>query len=233
MILRNKRILILGSSQGIGKATWDRLKEEKAWVIAGDLAPSKGAWKVDASNPASIRSFVYRASQDLSKIDGLVYVAGVQRASSITDISEQDISDMLSVNLLGAIHFIREAVPYLAEDASVVVVASIAGLVGGGPGLAAYAATKGAAIALTKALATELAPIRVNVVCPGWTNTRFNTPVLDYAKNNNIPLDPSDTLLGRQAHPEEIAGPIVFLLSRDASYMTGHCLIVDGGLTLR
>ncbi len=124
--------------------------------------------------------------------------------------------------------------PHLREHGgSIVLTSSIAGL-RGGPGMTAYSASKGAIIGFAKALASELAPhgIRVNTVCPGWIDTPFNKPAIDFmggrseqesAVRHVVPL-------GRQGTPEEVAGGVVYLASDASSYMTGQNLVIDGGV---
>lgn len=112
-------------------------------------------------------------------------------------------------------------------------VASIAGLKGG-PGMTAYSASKGAIIAFTKALAAELGPegIRVNSVCPGWIDTPFNQPAIDFmgGREKQEHIVTQTVPMGRQGIPDEIAPGIAYLASDASSYMTGQTLVIDGGL---
>jgi dihydroanticapsin dehydrogenase len=110
---------------------------------------------------------------------------------------------------------------------------SIAGLKGG-PGMTAYSASKGAVVAFTKALAAELAPdnIRVNCVCPGWIDTPFNQPAIEFmgGREEQEEMVQQTVPLQRQGIPEEIAPGILYLASDASSYMTGKELVIDGGL---
>jgi len=110
---------------------------------------------------------------------------------------------------------------------------SIAGLKGG-PGMTAYSASKGAVVAFTKALAAELAPdnIRVNCVCPGWIDTPFNQPAIEFmgGREEQEEMVQQTVPLQRQGIPAEIAPGILYLASDASSYMTGKELVIDGGL---
>jgi NAD(P)-dependent dehydrogenase (short-subunit alcohol dehydrogenase family) len=104
----------------------------------------------------------------------------------------------------------------------------------GGPGLVAYSASKGAVIAFTTALALELAPdnIRVNAICPGWVDTAFNQPAIDFMGGANAQQQKIASLvpLGRQASPQEIAPLFVYLASDESAYVTAQSFGIDGGV---
>jgi len=139
------------------------------------------------------------------------------------------------VNVRGAFLVVRAVLPGMIQRrrGTIVLTASTSGLVGE-PGLAAYDASKAALVNLTRQLAAEYSPlgIRVNCVCPGRINTGFNDPVL--ASQSDAAVDAmvqSAVPMRRQGKAEEIAAAVAFLASGDASYVTGHALVVDGGLT--
>jgi dihydroanticapsin dehydrogenase len=129
----------------------------------------------------------------------------------------------------------KYGLPFLVQRGGGVIVnvASLAGLKGG-PGMTAYSASKGAIIAFTKALAAELAPanIRVNAMCPGWIDTPFNQPAIDFMGGREVQDRVVEQIvpLGRQGVPEEIATGMLFLASDASSYMTGQALVIDGGV---
>jgi NAD(P)-dependent dehydrogenase (short-subunit alcohol dehydrogenase family) len=104
----------------------------------------------------------------------------------------------------------------------------------GGPGLTAYSASKGAIVGFTKAVAAELAPegIRVNCVCPGWIDTPFNQPAIDFmgGRQDQERVIKQIVPMGRQGTPEEIAPIVVYLASDGSTYTTGQALVVDGGV---
>jgi dihydroanticapsin dehydrogenase len=128
----------------------------------------------------------------------------------------------------------KYGVPYLRErgGGSIVNVSSLAGLKGG-PGMTAYSASKGAIIAFTRALAEELAPdnIRANSVCPGWIDTPFNEPAIEFmgGRAQQEEMVQQTVPLKRQGRPEEIAPGILYLASDASSYVTGQELVIDGG----
>ncbi|HZY56846.1 MAG TPA: SDR family oxidoreductase, partial [Rubrobacteraceae bacterium] len=129
----------------------------------------------------------------------------------------------------------KYGVPYLRErgSGSIVNIASLAGLKGG-PGMSAYSASKGAIIAFTRALAMELAPdnIRVNCVCPGWIDTPFNQPAIEFmgGREEQEKMVQQMVPLQRQGIPEEIAPGILYLASDASSYMTGQARVIAGGV---
>jgi NAD(P)-dependent dehydrogenase (short-subunit alcohol dehydrogenase family) len=172
----------------------------------------------------------------LGRLDVLVNNAGIHFARAIDEYTDAEIDRILSVNLKGALHAIRAAVPALRQSrGSIVSVSSMTGLVGQDRG-AVYVATKGALISLTKALALELAAdgIRVNCVCPAGVDTPL---MREWAAT--LP-DPEAVLRGqaamhltnRLATPDEIAEAIAFLASDAAAFITGVALPIEGGATL-
>ena len=162
-------------------------------------------------------------------LDGLVNNAGIIHVTSIEDESVDAWNGLLAVNLTGALLGVQACLPLLrrSEAASIVNVASIFGMIGA-PGYAAYCASKGALVALTKVAALELAPekIRANVLVPGGVSTAMN----EHEKEGGVI---PDTPLRRRAHVSEISAAVAFLLSSDASFVTGTELVVDGGYLSR
>ena len=181
--------------------------------------------------------------QQFGKLDTLVSNAAMRNYSAIADAQPEEWRALLEVNLLGAANYCRAALPALraaapqqAGGASIVLVSSCYGVMGR-KGMGLYDASKAALLALTRTLAHEEAPhgIRANAVCPGSTLTDFhlNNAV---AKSLDIELlktqRHSTSLLARWAEPVEIAHPILWLASSEASFMTGATLMVDGGLSV-
>ena len=163
------------------------------------------------------------------QLDGLVNNAGIIHVTPVADETVEAWNGLLAVNVTGALLGMQACLPLLRRSgyASVVNVASIFGVVGA-PGYAAYCASKGALLALSKVAALELAPekIRVNTVVPGGVSTPMNE---NEKEGGVIP----DTPLGRRAHVSEISSAVAFLLSSDASFVTGTELVVDGGYLSR
>src|SRR5262249_24586 len=168
----------------------------------------------------------------------LVNNSSMRNYSAIGDAKPEDWQAMASVNLVGTSNYCRAALPTLrkTEGASIVNVSS-AYAVAGRRGMGLYDATKAGMLAMTRTLACEEAVygIRVNAVCPGSTLTNFHTTPAQAAGNTVEPPKterPTPSLLARWAAPEEIAWPIIWLASDEASFITGATLMVDGGLSV-
>ena len=231
--LKGRRIIITGAASGIGRSTaqlfaregaavglLDRDKE-KLLVAAEEIGGS--AFPVDITDEEAVASAIKEAAATLSGIDGVVNAAGVMFRGHAVDVSTQDWRKVIDINLTGTYNVIRSCIPWLLEEtsATVVTIASAAGLLPNSPGYTAYAASKGGVIALTKALAAELAPkVRANTVCPGMVDT-----AMAEGHRGNV----GNYALNRLADPVEIARAILFLTSPESSYVTGAALATDGG----
>jgi NAD(P)-dependent dehydrogenase (short-subunit alcohol dehydrogenase family) len=249
--LGGKVVLVTGAARGIGRATAERAAAQGADVGLLDRDAAEAALaartireaggrampiEADVSNAAAVGAGVDACVRAFGRLDVLVNNAGIHFARAIDEYTDEEIDRILSVNLKGALHAIRAAVPHLrASKGNIVSVSSMTGLVGQDRG-AVYVATKGALISLTKALALELAVdgIRVNCVCPAGVDTPL---MREWAAT--LP-DPDATLrsqaamhlTNRLATSEEIAAAITFLASPAASFITGVALPVEGGATL-
>jgi NAD(P)-dependent dehydrogenase (short-subunit alcohol dehydrogenase family) len=185
---------------------------------------------------ADARRMVAETVRRLGRLDAVFHSAGLGSTGSILEVEEDEWDRVMAVNVKGVYLVSRAAAEVMAEGGSIVTVSSLAGLVGG-PRMAAYNASKGAVVLLTKNMAIDLAPrgIRVNCVCPGTTRTPLVNALLEQRARNKEPLEdmlnPARYPLGRFAEPEEIAWTVVFLASDLASYITGAVLPVDGGFT--
>jgi NAD(P)-dependent dehydrogenase (short-subunit alcohol dehydrogenase family) len=226
-------IVITGAASGIGKATALLFAAEGARVALLDrdatgLAETTQrtgghSFQADVANEESVASAVEQAALALGGIDGLVNVAGIMRTGPMDTLSTAVWRQVLEVNFTGTFLVSQACLPWLrkAQGASIVNIASAAGLLPNAPGLTAYAASKGGVVNLTRAMAAELAPaIRVNCVCPGMVDT----PMAD-----GLHANVGNYALKRLADPEEIARVILFLTSSDGSYVTGAALAADGG----
>ncbi len=243
--------VVTGAASGIGRATAELLAREGHTVLAVDIDTARlGSLGrdfpdtirpavVDVADWANVERFASEALNTVGTPRFLVCAAGINPpAATIGGIDEAFWDRVVDVNLKGMFAACRAFLPAMAEQrgGSVVNLASVSGLVGWG-GSSVYCATKGAAIALTRALATEYAPnnIRVNCVCPG----SIRTPMV----LNNLATfpDAADRLartaaqhpLGRVGEAAEVAQTIRYLLSDAASFVTGVALPIDGGLTAR
>jgi dihydroanticapsin dehydrogenase len=250
MQLAGKSAVITGAATGIGRATALLFAREGAAVVVGDIneagarltvadieASGGKAWffPCDVTRAEDVQAFLGNAARAMGGIDIIVNNAGAQRSGRVTEFSAEDWDLLMDINPRSCFLGAKYGVPYLVERGGGVIinVASLAGLKGG-PGMTAYSASKGAIIAFTKALAAELAPanIRVNAMCPGWIDTPFNQPAIDFMGGRDVQDRVVEQIvpLGRQGVPEEIATGMLFLASDASSYMTGQSLVIDGGV---
>ncbi|WP_176595490.1 MULTISPECIES: glucose 1-dehydrogenase [Sphingobium] len=255
MDLSGKIAIVTGGGTGIGRATSLKLAARGAHVAVNyrvsrdeaedtasecrQLGVRAAAIAADVGSDEDCRLLVAAAKEELGGyVDILVNNAAATKFvphAQLDGLSGEDFADIFRTNVTGAYQMIRAAAPGMraAGGGSVVNVASIAGLFGGGT-CSAYAASKGALINLTKTLARALAPdIRINVVCPGFVATRWFEERLsaeDYAAT--LREVASAMPLGRAATPEDIAGGIAYFCSPDAATITGETLIMDAGAHL-
>ena len=230
--MQNKRLLITGGTSGIGAATTRMALERGARVHVLDLAPTTAGHPrltstcVDISDLASVRAATEKAADALGGLDGLANIAGISvRAGKLGDTDFGIWRRILEINLMGALHVAECALPALREGLGASIVNVASGLaVRPFPGTSAYAASKSALITLSKVWAMELGPaVRVNAVCPG----PIDTPMLSVRGERK--LDPDLYALRRLGQADEIARTILFLLSDEASYITGTTVTADGG----
>jgi len=230
--LDGRRIVITGAASGIGRATAERFLAEGASVALLDrngqalTAAFEGrgrCFAVDISDEEAVAQVIEQAARDMGGIDGVVNAAGIMGKGSILEVPADKFRQQIEVNLVGTYIVSRNCLRWMMDESSATIVniASAAGLLPNAPGLTAYAASKGAVINLTRCMAAELAPrVRVNSVCPGMVDT----PMADGYRGNV-----SNYALKRLADPSEIAAAILFLTSTESSYVTGTALAVDGG----
>ena len=232
MKLAGKIAIVTGAGSGIGKATVERFRSEGATVIGADL---KGAdVDCDAGDDAAVKALVDRAIADHGRLDIVFANAGI--SGGLASIFEQSVDDwnaILRVNLIGPFLAIKHAAPVMTSGGSIICTASVAGLRSGAGG-PAYSASKAGVISLVRSAAQQLAGsgIRVNAICPGLIETGMTEFVFERAREKGQAdklghLNP----LKRGGEPAEIANAALFLASDDASYVNGHALVVDGGLS--
>lgn len=231
--------MVTGGLSGIGHAIAKRMVSEGACVIVADIMSDAESlsnqelapFHVDVSDPESVETLVDAVVQLHGRIDCVVNSAGIAKEIPFLDTPLATFDQMVAINLRGTF-VVGQATARAMRDhgvgGSIVNVASISGIVGNA-GRTAYGASKGGVITLTRVMSVDLAPynIRVNAIAPGPVETPLVTELHKDARRgqwtNLVPMQ-------RYARPEEIAGTAVFLCSDDASYVTGHVLIADGGL---
>jgi NAD(P)-dependent dehydrogenase (short-subunit alcohol dehydrogenase family) len=223
--------LVTGGSSGIGRALVERLRSEGAVAVVADVT---GSPPTDVSDAESVRACVERVLANHGRLDAVFSNAGVLVAESIEAMDEATFDLVVAVNLRGAFLVAKYSIPHLrATRGCMVFTGSTSSLVGA-RGQGAYCATKAGILGLARVLADELAGdgVRVNVVCPGWVDTAFNDPVWTYggAREEIERQLLAGVPMHRQARPEEIVGPMLFLASEEASYITGEVIVIDGGL---
>jgi 3-oxoacyl-[acyl-carrier protein] reductase len=230
--LNGQCALITGAASGIGLAAAAALSAAGAMVIGLDLNDTTRGLEVlkaDVTSEDDIARAVGLAAAKLGGLDIVVNSAGIALDAPLNALAVADLDRMYAVNLRGPLLVVRACLPHLRSGARVINIASELAYVGRA-GASAYCATKGGVVSLTRALARELAPrVLVNAIAPGPTDT----PFLQFA---SLPLQLQQmelsNPLGRIGRPEEIAAAIVFLASPRASFITGHCLNVDGGAAM-
>ncbi|GAA4839405.1 glucose 1-dehydrogenase [Actinomycetospora corticicola] len=244
-----RRVVVTGGGSGIGRAVVEQLADDGARVATLDLrapAPSPVLpdgvvlpLTCDVADEHAVEAAVEQAAAWMGGVDRLVTCAGVTDGSPTDEMSLGTWRRLLDVNLTGTFLAVRACLPHLLreEAAAVVTVASVGGLVAAGRS-AAYDATKGGVVALSRSLAAEYADrgLRVNCVCPGLVATDLAAnSAADPAGLSSVPRTAIagrvTPLLRRPGSPGEIAAMVAFLLSDRAAFTTGASIAVDGGYT--
>ncbi len=249
MRLKQKVAIITGARSGIGLATARRFSAEGAKVILADVRDAQQqateitegggeavSVQVDVSDGSQVNNVVEKTIAAYGRLDVLVNNAGIELAKKVTDTSEAEWDRLMDVNLKGVFLCSKAAIPVMRRQGGGVIVnvASELGLVGGSE-IAAYCASKGGVVQLTKAMAIDHVSdgVRVNCVCPGPVATPLLEAIIEASSNPEQERRSivEKTLLKRVGRPEEIANVILLLASEESSYMTGSIVVVDGGLT--
>jgi NAD(P)-dependent dehydrogenase (short-subunit alcohol dehydrogenase family) len=241
-----RSVFVSGAASGIGRATAERFGREGGRVACADVN-AKGAEETaatiraaggdafavpcDVTSPGAVVEAIAETVRRQGGLHVLANVAGIGFFRRTTETTLEEWSRMIAVNLTGQFLTCKEAIPHILKTKGAIInTASVAGLKSH-PYSAAYCASKGGVVQLTRALAVEYGrkDVRINCVCPGGVETpligQFTLPegVSQAALGRIMPL-------GRMGKPEEVAGTIAFLASDDASYVNGATIVVDGGM---
>lgn len=223
-------VIVTGAAQGIGRATADRLARDGWTVVRTDRQAGEGIVVCDVTDPAAVEATVADVVAAHGRLDALVNAAGAGWRTDFLSATDELWDRTFEVNLMGTVRMCRAAIPHLrASDhplRGIVNFTSQAAKTGGLVIGAPYSAAKAAVLCLTKSLAGEFGPdgIRVNAVAPGIVDTPFLDGVPGMRdRGPSLPLR-------RIGDPEDVAGVVAFLLSRDAAYLAGEIVDVNGGL---
>jgi NAD(P)-dependent dehydrogenase (short-subunit alcohol dehydrogenase family) len=251
MRLEDRVAIVTGAARGIGKGIAAEFVKEGAAVVLADIDDETAketelelstvggtvhVIRCDVGQEAEIQELFEETASSFGSLDILVNNAAVGVYMSVVDATAEDFDRAVAVNLRGVFLCMKHAVPLLRDgrNPSIVNIASVHSVQNVG-GTAPYAATKGGVAALTRAAAVDLAPdgIRVNAICPGWTDTPLIRRIFDESGDPEGMRRSVERrqLLGRLGTPQEIGRAAVFLASEDASYVTGSLLFVDSGMT--
>jgi 3-oxoacyl-[acyl-carrier protein] reductase len=242
--LKNKVVLVTGGGRDIGRACAERLAQEGAKVVVTYFGSAAGAKqgvgaitaaggtavaiKADMTKAADAQAAVDRTVAEFGRIDALVHVAGgIIARKTLAEMDEAFFREVIDVNLTSLFNATKAAAAAMDEGGAIVTFASQAGRDGGGPGAIAYGTAKGAVMTYTRAMAKELGPkIRVNSVCPGMISTTFHDTFTKPEVREKVA---AATPLKREGQSAEVANLVAFLVSDEASFITGANYDVNGG----
>lgn len=243
--MERKTAFISGASRGIGEAIAKTLSKEydviinyasseesaKAVLASLDASGRHMAIRCDVSDDAQVKDMMETIVKEYGHLDVLVNNAGITKDNLLLRMSEEEFDDVIRINLKGTYNCIRHAARTMMKQRSgkIVNMASVVGLMGN-VGQANYAASKGGVIALTKAVARELAPrgIHVNAVAPGFIETAMTDKLSEDVKKGMLQQIP----LKRFGSVQEVANLVSFLCGEQSNYITGQVLTIDGGMVM-
>jgi NAD(P)-dependent dehydrogenase (short-subunit alcohol dehydrogenase family) len=247
--LSGKVAVITGAASGIGRATASLFAREGAKVVVVDIDEQAGKQaveniraeggeamfvKADITIATDVQNAMRATVQKYGKLDILVNNTGISPTGTVVDTKEEVWDRIIDTNLKGVFLGSKYAIPEMRKGGVIVNMASISGLVAR-QGEAAYDASKGGVVMLTKAMALDHVPqkIRVNCVCPGTIRTPLIERIIAESANPEESLKKFESLhpIGRLGKPEEVAHAVLYLASDESSFVTGSALVVDGGRT--
>ena len=246
-MLENKCAIVTGASRGIGKAIAKKLaslganivlnyrsNEEEALKVQKellDMGVEVLLYKCDTSDSKAVEQMIKKAKEKFKTIDIMVNNAGINRDSLILRMKDEDFDSVIDVNLKGVFNCLRAVTPVMVRQRSgkIVNLSSVVGIMGNA-GQVNYAASKAGVIGMTKSLAKEIGSrgITVNAVAPGFISTDMTGFLTEEFKEDirkKLPLK-------RLGKPEDVANVVAFLVSEEASYITGQVINVDGGMVM-
>ena len=247
--LENKVAVITGGASGIGRATAQLFAREGAKLLIADVNPQGGEElcaelkraghtaifeRADVSRAEDCRRIVERVRSEFGALHVLFNNAGIIRRASVVDLEESDWDRIMNVNAKSVFLLSKFAIPLMLASGGGAIINTASGWgLSGGERAAAYCASKGAVVLLTKAMAVDHGPqgIRVNCICPGDTDTAM---LEAEARQLNVPKEKvlvasASRPLRRVGKPEEIAQAVLYLASDASSFVTGTALVIDGG----
>lgn len=253
MRLKDKVAVITGAAQGIGAAFAIGFAKEGAKIVIGDIADagttvnmvkeagSEAIYiKTDVNNEPDCFALLKAGFERFGAIDILINNAAVFGnivLRPFTEISSEEYKRVVEINTSGAFHCIKAAFPYMKDKGGKIINISSASILEGVPGMPHYVASKGAMMALTRAMARELGDfnITVNTIAPGFTHSEGGDK---FDQSKAVPLPPLDELqlplrcIKRPGKPQDIVGTALFLATDDSAFVTGQMIVHDGGLSM-
>jgi 3-oxoacyl-[acyl-carrier protein] reductase len=245
-LLQGKSVLVTGAARGIGLAVAEAIIAAGGTVAMADIDEAEVraqarrlnsiAVVMDVSDNGAVKSGVEQAAKALGTIDGLVNNAAMLDESHAALVTEHRFEKVISTNLTSILRVAQRVLPYLSQSGGSIVNTLSTQAMFGQANSVAYATAKGGGLNLTRAMAIDLAPVRVNAVAPGFIDTRMaimSDGAHEHATDwfRDVYIARRKLPLGRPGTPQDCAGAFLFLLSDLSNYITGQCIAVDGGLT--